>query len=152
MPDSTILRLVGMGIPPYSARGIQESLSPIGESIQLRRTINGALDDVSDPLFRKYQVSWSATDMDPPAIEGVWSGLQLVVDCITELAVLGTFEADSEGGSEPGFDRMVVPGSVRHADGFTFYRPRLTMRVTGFSIDRGEWEASVAWQLSAEEV
>lgn len=148
----SILRLVGMGIPPYSARGIAESLEPISESEQLRRTINGSLKDLSDPTHRKYGLSLSATDVDPPAVEGVWPGLQVVVDVVTEMALLGEFEVDSEGGSEPAFDRPVVPGSARTADGFTFYRPRLTMRIRRFNVNRDEWGAVTSWTMQLEEV
>jgi hypothetical protein len=141
----TELRLEGMGIPPYSARGLAQTLAPIAGSTQMRRTVNGALRDVADPLFRKYQSTITGGDMDPPALEGIWPGMVLTVDCIPELS----FEGEPSTG---GFTREAVPGSTREANGFTFYRPRLIMLVTGFNVNRDEWEATLSWSLALEEV
>lgn len=152
MPDNTILRLAGVGVTPYSARGLSEALEPIQQSIQLRRTINGVLTDQADALFQKYAVTISGEDQDPPALGNRWPGLQVVVDCITELSVQGSYEESTEGDTEGSLlGRTPVPGSMRTADGFTFYRPRLTMRVTGFNIERDEWGAVIRWSLALEE-
>lgn len=155
MPTS-ILRLSGMGVPPYSARGLRETLEPVSESAVLRRTVNGVLHDLSEEELRKYQVTISGSDQQPPALEARWPGVILLVDCITELSLMGYHGLNTEGteevGTEAGFGREPVPGSIRHADGFTFYRPRLSMRVTGFSTDTGEFDANVSWTLNLEEV
>lgn len=145
LTEITELRLTGMGIPPYSARGLTQSLTPIQGAGQMRRTVNGNLRDIADPLFRKYQSGISGADQEPPAIEGIWPGMVLTVDCVTELA----FEGEPSTG---GFVRPAVPDSVREANGFTFYRPRLTMLVTGFNVSRDEWEATISWSLALEEV
>ncbi len=156
----TILKLVGMGVPSYSARGLTQTLEPIGGAIQLRRTINGALKDISDPVFRKYQSTISATDQRPPAIDLVWPGKLLEVWCVQELAVQGSI---SETTTEPLtttdpegiaglFGRPYVPDSIRHEGGFTFYRPVLTMLVTGLSTSTDEWAASDDWSITLEEV
>jgi hypothetical protein len=147
----TLLVLSGVGIPPYSARGLSETLAPIGAATQLRRTVNGALKDVADPLFRKYTVSISGNDMDPPAADLVWPGRAVTVDCITELARLASTDEDTT--EAPGeFGRSVVPGSIRIEGDFVFYRPRLSMRVTGWSADSDEWAAVRSWTLTLEEV
>lgn len=144
----TELRLEGMDIPPYSARGVTQTLAPIAGSVQMRRTVNGNLRDVADPLFRKYQSTVSCNDMDPPALEDRWPGMILTVDCVAELATV----EGTDGPSTEGFVRDHVPGSVRSANGFTFYRPRLIMRIVGFNVNRDEWGAATSWSLALEEV
>lgn len=148
----TVLALTGVGIPPYSARGIMQTYSHIGNAGNLRRTINGALKDISDPLFRKYASQLSASDMDPPAIDGVWPGLQVSVDWVAELAVQGEHEESSEGVSEGSLGRIPVPGSVRIDGGYTFYRPRMDMLIVGFNVNVDEWGAATSWTMSLEEV
>lgn len=144
MPDaSTILVLEGMGVPPYSARGLTQTLEPIAAAPDLRRTVNGTLINLSAAEFRKYRSSIRGNDQDPPAVEAVWPGKVLTVDCIVELA----YESMTDGPA-----RSVVSGSSRSADGFTFYRPQLTMMVVGFSVERDEWGAAVGWALELEEV
>ena len=146
---NTVLSLSGMGIPPYSARGLTQTLTPIGASSNLRRTVNAALVDISDSTFRKYaSVIRSRGDVDPPALEGRWPGMTLTVDCIVELSQ----ESESTEGGTEGLDRTPVPGSTRYADGFLFYRPRLVMLITNFDVSKDEWGAAVDWTLSLEEV
>ncbi len=137
----TDLVIVGLGIVPYSARGLTERLEPI-DAGAVRRTVNGTLVDVSDTAFRKYGLSISASDQEPPALDGAWRGLQVVVDAVSRLAY-------ATGGS-PG--RTIVPGSSVVVGGFTTYRPRLTMLIVGWSQDRDEWQAGVGWSLDLEEV
>lgn len=143
MTDSTLLVLSGMGIPPYSARGLTQTLEPIDGAVDLRRTVNGALIDLSVAAFRKYKSTITCADQQAPALEGIWPGQQLIVNCVAELA----YETMS---AAP--DRTVVGGSEREENGFTFYRPRLTMRVVGFSVSKDEWGAVNSWQLQLEEV
>ncbi len=137
----TDLVLTGIGVVPYSARGLTERLQPTGAGA-VRRTVNGTLVDVSDSLFRKYSLSLSASDQEPPAFDGIWRGLQITVDCVSRLAYV-------TGGS-PG--RTIVPGSSVVVGGFTTYRPRLTMLVVDWSQDKDEWQAGVGWSLDLEEV
>lgn len=139
----TLLVLTGMGIPQYSARGLTQTLTPIAAKSLMKRTVNGVLVDLSASQFEKYQSEISGHDCDPPAIDGIWQGMQLTVDCIPELGYL------SAGGSP---ERTVVAGSSRISDLFTFYRPQIIFLVTNFSNSKDEWGASVAWTLSLEEV
>jgi len=147
----TMLSLVGVGIPPYSARGLVQTLSPISAATQLRRTVNGGLLDVADPLFQKYQSTITGSDVDPPAVEATWPGRVLTVGCIVELSRAAATDEDTTEGADE-FGRDVVPGSIRIADGFVFYRPLLQMRVTGWSANSDEWAAATDWTLSLEEV
>lgn len=151
--NNTILRLAGVGVPPYSARGLTQTLQPIDAATSQRRTVNGALRDVSSSQFHKYASTISGADVAPPAIDGQWPGVTISVDCIPELAVLDpspTTESTTE--EEALFDKPHVPGSIRRADGFLFYRPRLTFMVRGFNLSAEEWTVGVTWTLDLEEV
>lgn len=143
MSETTLLAISGIYVPPYSARGIIQSFAPIEASAVLRRTINGALEDVSDAAFRKYRTSITCRDQQHPALNGVWPGLQVTVDCVSE------FSFHTATGSAA---RTPVTGSTRTEGAFTFYRPKLTMRVVGFSVDTDEYAAYVGWTLDLEEV
>ena len=151
MPVPQLLALSGIGVPPFSVRGATMTLEPIPQAAQLRRTINGALVDVSQPRFRKYLATIRGDDQQAPACDGVWPGRGTEVQCLAELSVAGTVEEPTEETTEPPFGRPHVPGSVKHESGFTFYRLLLTMRVTHFSIDRDEWGAATSWTLMLEE-
>lgn len=143
MVEDTLLSISVMGLPPYSIRGVTQTLQPIAAAGSLRRTINGVLTDLSQSQFRKYASSLSCSDVDPPAFDGIWQGQTVVVDCVVELC----YPTSSAGPS-----RTVVPGSEREADGFTFYRPRLTMKVVSLNVSKDEWGAVNGWQLDLEEV
>ena len=145
--DDTTLVLTGLGVTPYSARGLTERLAPLGAGA-LRRTVNGTLVDVTDTLFRKYALSLSANDQEPPAFDLAWRGLQVTVDLVGRLAY-------ATGGS-PG--RTIVPGSSVVVSGlsgdpdFTTYRPRLIMLIAAWTLERDEWGAMTSWSLDLEEV
>jgi hypothetical protein len=140
---STKLAISGIQIPPYSARGLSQTLVPIEASASMRRTINGALVDISASQFRKYASTISCTDQQHPALNGVWPGQQVTVNCVCELSYL------TSGGSA---DRTPVSGSSRVEGDFTFYRPQLVMRVVSYEVQTDEYGAAVAWSLQLEEV
>ena len=83
-----LLTLGGIGVPAYSARGLTQSLEPIDAAVQLRRTVNGALADLSYEPFRKYKSTISCQDQEPPAVDGVWPGQLVEVGCVAELCFL----------------------------------------------------------------
>jgi hypothetical protein len=140
MSDETVLTLTGIGVPPYSARGLTQTLEPIEQAASLQRTINGVLHDLSLSAFRKYKSTITGSDQRPPACDGVWPGKLVEVDCIAELAY-------SEGGTP---ERDAVGGSSVE-DGFVYYRPHLTMMVTGFQLSKDEWGAIIGWTMDLEE-
>jgi hypothetical protein len=142
MSDDTLLALSGIGVPDYSARGLTQTLEPIEAAISLRRTINGGLKDLSFAQFRKYKSTISCHDQEPPAVDGVWPGHVVTVDCVAELSYPAS-------GSPA---RTVVSGSARTEGAFMFYRPQLQMLVTGLSVNRDEYGAAVQWQMDLEEV
>lgn len=133
------LVIAGIGLPAASIRGVTQTLEPIGAAAQLMRTVNGALVDVSAAAFRKYASTIRCADQAPPALDGIWPGALVTVDCVAELV--------HAVGDSP--ERAVV--ASRTDGGFVFYRPRLAMRVLSFEIERDEWGAAVAWALTLEE-
>lgn len=139
----SVLVITGLGASPYALRGATQTLSPIDASVQMRRTINGSLIDLSNSAFRKYRSTISGNDQLPPAFNGIWPGLQVTVKCISELSYKTT------GGSAA---KTVVSGSSRAVGDYTFYRPELTMRVVSFEQDTDEYGAAVSWSLELEEV
>ncbi|MGR9441697.1 hypothetical protein [Rhizobium leguminosarum] len=143
MANETVLVLTGIGVAPYSARGLEQSLQPIDGAGQLRRTINGTLVDLSETQLRKLTSTISGTDQLAPAVNGVWPGKVVTVDCIAELCY------PTSGGSP---DRSVVSGSSRIEGAMTYYRPQLTMMVTDWQLKRDEYGAQVSWTLEIEEV
>jgi hypothetical protein len=141
---ATLLRISGIGVPPWSARGLTQTLEPIEAAKANWRTINGGLLDVSAPQFRKYRSTISCTDQNPPAFSRLWPGRTLVIDCVAELSYV------TEGGTP---ERPVVsaPGASRIEGVFTIYRPRLTMKCLSFQKTQDEYQASVSWTLELEE-
>lgn len=141
---SSVLAFSGIGVPPYSARGLTQSLAPIAEATQIRRTINGASKDLAAPQFRKYKTTIASgpahTDFHPPAVSGVWPGKVIVVDCIAELCY-------PTGGTP---EREVV--ETWQVGDFTFYRPRMTFRVLTYSVGKDEYGAENSWTMDMEEV
>jgi len=109
--------------------------------VSLRRTVNGGLKDLSFAQFRKYKLTISCRDQEPPAIDGVWPGRLVTVDCVAELSY-------PTGGSPA---RPFVSGSSHTQGSFVFYRPQLQMLVTSFSVNRDEYGADVQWQMDLEE-
>jgi hypothetical protein len=140
--QDTLLVLSGMGVPRYSARGITQTLEAIDEAKHIERAINGGLIDFGYAPFRKYKTTITGDDQRPPAVEGVWPGKIITVDCVAELSVVQSMP----------LERTPVPGSEYIEDGYVFYRPRLVMMVFGFQMTADEWKAGVGWSLNAEEV
>jgi hypothetical protein len=134
------------GVVPYSARGLRGTLTPIDAAKgndKLRRTVNGTLIDISVAQMRKYQLEVNGTDQAPPALDGLWVGMSVLVNSHVEIAYL------TAGGSA---GRPPVPGSVRIEDAFTYYCPQFNMRIVDLQIERDEWAAAVTWSLSLEEI
>jgi hypothetical protein len=144
-PPLTLLMIPEMGVPPYSARGITQSIEPIAASASLERTVNGRLVNLAPPQFQLYRSKISCEDQDPPNSDGFWPGSVVTVYCVTELGV-------PPGGAAA--TRPMVPGSQRtDGQGNNFYRPILSMMITKpIQVEREEWAASARWQMELEEV
>lgn len=147
----TVLRLLGVGLSPYAARGISQTLKPVDSASVLRRTVNGALKDVADPIFRKFESTIQGADQEPPSFGGWWPGMEVTVHCAAMLSRLATTEDDPEA-TDLDTERTPVPGSVQIRDGFLVYRPVLIMRVTDWNMTEAEWERGVQWAINLEEV
>jgi hypothetical protein len=144
MAYDTLLTLISMGVPLYSARGLSQTLTPIEAAKNLRRDINGELVDLSLPQFHKYETEITCSDARSPALDGVWPGRVLTVSCVAELA----FETGSGGPY-----RTPVHGSEHTTtDGFTYYRPLLSMMVEEFQEKKDDWGVTVGWTLKMAEV
>lgn len=141
----TLLTLSGIGVPPYSARGVKQSYTMIGAAAQLARTINGTAIDLSEEQFRKYATTIQCDDQDSPALDGIFPGQVLTVEWVAELC----YPSSTGGGSAA---RTAVSGSEREADGFTFYRPTMSMRVVSYQVNKDEYGATVGWTMDLEEV
>lgn len=137
----TVLAITGLAAP-YAVRGLTQTLEPIQATQNLRRTINGTLHDLSGAQFRKYHSTISCADQRVPALDGVWPGMVLIVDCVVFLSY-------QEGGSPR---RTVVPGSSFTEEGFVYYRPRIVFRVVNYSESEDEYGAVDSWSLELEEV
>jgi len=144
--DITLPGVAGPDLPPYAVRGLKGTLAPIavaqGDAI-LRRTVNGTLVDISAPQFRKYRLDATGEDQQPPALDGIWPGMQVSVHCHVELAY---HTATGSAG------RSAVPGTVRVEGDYTFYCPLLECRVVEYQSERAEWEAQYTWAISLEEL
>lgn len=173
--QDTILTLSGAGLPPWSARGLRQSLQPL-DGGGLRRTVNGTLVDLGLPQHRKYRSSISAADVAPPAFGGLWRGMALTVGCAAELGhrlvlVAGAGGTTIERDAVAGAGRAVAASGRLAAativgrtasvdfgdpglggDAWLYYRPVLSMLVTGWTGDFDEWQAGRDWSLELEEV
>lgn len=140
----------GLTLPPYAARGLDQTLDPITNisgsggnvlGVQLRRDVNGNLGDFSKPQFHKYASTITCTDGDAPAFDDVWLGQIVEVDCAAELRYLTATGSPA---------RTVVDSRVE--GDYTYYRPRLTMMITGIKNTFKEYPALYNWQIDLQEV
>lgn len=141
MPAPELIITGGINVPPYAQRGIVQTLAPIPASSQMRRTVNGALRDVSDPLFQKFLSQITVSDQQVP--DFIFPGATVVVYCVAELSYL------TSGGTPL---RTPVEYSEREDGDYTFYRPVLTMKVVDWSFNHDEYQRVIGWTLNLEEV
>ena len=141
----TLLSISGMGNFQYQARDLTQTLSVIKAMSQQKRTVNGTLVDISNPIFRKYASKISCTDVDAPPIDGLFPGMIVTVDCAVALC----YEVGNPGSPH----RNAVSGSEYVQNHFVFYRPVLTMMVLeGPNLSFQEWKCANGWELNLEEV
>lgn len=142
----TLLTISGVDFPPWSAFGIEQSLTPLSQQVQAVRTVNGNLINVADDQFNgKYVSEISCGDRTRvPALDGVYLGQIVTVDCVAELAYR------DESDAVPAKD--VVPGSSRTEGDYVFYRPRLEMMIIDHQTSFNEAGVEVGWSLTLEEI
>ena len=129
---------------PFSARGLTQTLAfdeEIGRSI--RRDWNGKLRDISNPILRNYKSTITCKEVETPAFDGAWLGVEAQVDCCAELSYLTATESPH---------RAVVSGSSRIEGDFTFFRPSLLMMVVDIRNSLDEYAADYAWQIDLIEI
>lgn len=140
----------GMMLPPYSARGLTQSLEPIigssgggnAEGTLVRETINGEAISLAPTQFRKWRSTITCRDVDTPCLDEAYIGQTVMVQCVVELSYLT--------GGQP--QRPEVSGSSRVDGHFTYYRPELQMIVTGVRNSKEEYLADCSWQVDLREV
>jgi hypothetical protein len=141
----TLLELTGVGVNPYSARGLTQTLQPIGQATSQRRTVNGTLIDLGFDGFQKYQTTISGNDQAPPVSDGIWPGKLVTVKCIAELC----YPTGAAGAPH----KTAVAGSSRVEGDFTYYRPELAMMIVNApQMSYDEWGAQIGWSMLLEEV
>lgn len=135
------------GVNPYSARALKGVLQPVDAARgldKLRRTVNGALVDISAPQMRKYRLEVQGSDQAPPLLDGLWVGMVVTVNSHVEMGFI------TSGGIGAG--RLMVPGSERFEGIFTYYCPQFTMRIVELQTQREEWGAVYTWSMTMEEL
>ena len=144
--SDTLLTISGMGHMLYQARGLTQTLQVIPAATSQGRTINGTLIDLSVAQFRKYTSKISCSDVNAPALDNLWPGMTVTVDCACSLC----YAAGNPGSPA----RPEVSGSS-YADGspaFIYYRPILDMMIKDISFHFDEWKAVVGWEMDLEEI
>lgn len=174
MTETTLSFSIG-GLPPLSARGCKQSLFPclLGD---LRRTINGKLVFTGDGERRKYASTILGKDKAPPALEGLWPGQEIIVNCLSPLTqkiegngettsyalerplVAGSLQAFTHDKQQLIIDsiseqKVILKEAVKEKMiAYLSYRPRLTMAVVSFSQETDEWALINGWTLKLEEI
>lgn len=131
------------GMPPYSLRGARQTLAPIDAASNLKRTVNGALIDLSGEQFRKLRSTISGEDQQTIPLGDFWPGRTVFVECIAKMCYM-------TGTGTPA--RTAVAGSSYVDGDFTFYRPLLIMKIVSISADQDEYSDTVSWSIDLEEV
>lgn len=170
MTSETLLTISGVVFPPGSGRGISQTLTPIGGG-EILRTVNGDLVDLTRPEFQKFATEITCSDMEAPTLAGIWPGKDVTIGCIkmrwqpvSPAADTVTLIRDPVAGSVLGYSAagalvalntgasngrsLVFVGNVA----LVGFRPSLVCRVTAWDDNTDEYNASVAWKLSAEEI
>jgi hypothetical protein len=130
-------------MPFYSARGMKQTLDPIGASNVQRTTVNAQRVNLALSKFKKYQSVISASDVRPPMREDIWPGRIVTVGCAYLL-----FYATSGGSAA----RTPVSGSQFIEGNFTFYRPTINFMIGAPQGNFEEWEAGMSWSIPMVEV
>lgn len=167
----SILKLSVGGLPPLSARGCTQTLTPLPLGHQ-QRTLNGELIHWGEQGV-KYQSHIQCQDQTVLATDGLFPGVDVTVECIQPL--WQRFEGKTEGSNTIRLDREPVEGSIVAMTAereplsvtcegsslelpgmaepiFVCYRPRLKMKVRHYELFTNEWGLSSGWKLDLEEV
>lgn len=161
----SVLSLSVGGLPPLSAKGCVQTLTPI-QLGKMVRTINGELLHVG-PKELKYQSVISAKDKTVLASNGLTPGVHVRVGCISRLfekvtssphtlmreGIEGSVAVMDEDQKSIAFtlqERQVF--TEKKGSYFVSYRPYLDMRVVDFEFKTNEWTMESEWMLKLEEI
>lgn len=136
--NPTLLTLDPITVPPYSARGIVQTLDPIPQSFNGAYTVDGELLNLSSPTMRKFRSVITCRDLDGPALSGVWPGDIVTVGCIVERRFITATGAA---------DRPMVAGSLRTEGIYSYFRPLLVMKITTYTEAIEEYPGYINWQM-----
>jgi hypothetical protein len=161
-------------IPFYSARGCSQTLEPL-QTVESFRTIKGDLVSFHQESQLKYASIIECKDVHPLALDGIWPGMRLFVECICLLitpqlsgnqrvllkraavdASLWVHPLDSPPTLLPQecidqeSQEVRLPADL--SKGHISYRPRLHMMVQEFSIKTHEWEGETGWKMKLIEL
>lgn len=173
--SQTDLVISRAGFPPFSARGVTQTLEPLlcGE---MRRTIDGRLVYTGLSNHQKYKSLILCEDKAALAMGSLWRGAEVKVSCIASL----TQECQGQKGDTVVLMRPAVLGSIRLYDEshqryevrleengtvvtftgsgdypdklYLTYRPLLKMRILTFKILTDEWGGKGGWRMTLEEI
>lgn len=173
--SQTDLVISRIGFPPFSARGVTQTLEPLlcGEA---RRTIDGRLVYTGLPSHEKYKSLVLCEDKAVLAMGSLWRGAEVEVSCVAFL----TQECRGRKGDTLALARPAVVGSVRLYDEarqryearleesgttvtltgegtypntfYLSYRPLLKMRILTFKFLADEWGGKEGWRMTLEEI
>jgi hypothetical protein len=158
------------GLPPFSARGCEQELTPITQG-EFHRNINGDLIYLGNDTHTKYKSTIKCSDKAAIATDGLYRGREIELGCIQRLwqkfeanqreiyldktPVEGSLYAHSEDKTEIAILQSTdkhIQLDVPNAGGFICYRPKLTMRIIQYSLNTNEWGIKVGWQMECEEI
>ena len=161
-------------IPFYSARGCCQTLEPINP-IQSFRALKGNLVSFNEQSQLKYASVIECKDVHPIALDDIWPGMQLWVECICLLITPQITQNEKirlkrppvnhslwvhppeaspsllpEDCFTPDTQEVLLPLAI--PKGHISYRPRLHMMVEEFSIKTHEWEGETGWKMKLIEI
>jgi hypothetical protein len=162
--EETCLTLSIGGLPPFSARGCSQVLTPI-ECGETHRTVNGDLVTTVSNLHHKYRTTIKGNDKLPIAMDRLWKGQGVDVGCIQRLwqkaddvhLQLSRTPVENSvlaiSGDRQPVEILGIQGKTitLAAPGFVGYRPNLSMKITDFGYETSEWQDGVSWFLELEE-
>ncbi|MDP2193161.1 MAG: hypothetical protein Q8K36_01350 [Alphaproteobacteria bacterium] len=165
----TVLTLSIGGMPPLSARGCIQTLTPI-QLGKMARNVAGDLIHLG-PRMLKYKSTIQAQDKSVIALNNCAPGTPVRVGCIQRLwekmegtthnlsrdFVEGSLVMMTQDQQAVAFGKrdktVIVEGDLPpHANIFISYRPYLDMRISDFSLKTDEWAIKSEWLLNLEEI
>lgn len=159
------------GLPPLSARGCYQELTPVTQGIW-KRTLSGKLIYVGSKEI-KYKTLITCKDKTVIATDGFIPGMPVEVGCIQRIwqkvdvdctnrfvslqrpAILGSIAVVNENGKNQEIEKVEEREVVlnhRNEIVFLSYRPKIMMMVKDFKLHIDEWGMIGGWSLVMEEV